>query len=97
MDEHKWTQGPWIASAPMTGIGHMVCKLSSSWCVKSYQKPSTDASPDAHLIAAAPELYEALEEAAKVLKYVVEEYRGYAELLHKSNAALAKARGETRK
>ena len=57
------------------------------------------AAPDAHLIAAAPELYEALEMAAKDLHtsahFLPDTGLALLETVKRARAALAKARGET--
>ena len=50
---------------------------------------------NAHLIAAAPELYEALEELVSFLRAHVEHFKSYNPLTEDALAALAKARGET--
>ena len=55
MSDTKWTPGPWEVERGNVGAAHPLfvvtaCKNLRPWC-----------DADAHLIAAAPELYEALE------------------------------------
>lgn len=97
-EARKWTPGPWRVSTSGLGIIgqglHKVCSLLAK------TKGTRDA--DAALIAAAPDLYEALKDAAEELRAVANQefYDLYgasvsaADVLPKISAALAKARGE---
>lgn len=86
MSDTKWTPGPWklyggtIAWASPTGPRRHIAHMA--WDVEADEY----AAHDAHLIAAAPELYEALEAA-------LDEDSGLM-CADKMRAALAKARGE---
>ena len=62
------------------------------WAIEENDKRWTFS---ANLIAAVPDMYEALIVAEKILGYLVEEYPGYAKDLHQVRAAVAKARGES--
>ena len=95
--ERKWTKGPWHWSTPASSI----CpgKLLGAENVPIYRaEPNGQASitiPDAHLIAAAPDLYEALEACAETLSRMhnIGGFYGLA-ILDNARAALARARGE---
>ena len=91
MSEPKWTPGPWTAERGNIGSAHPLFVVAPHM---DGLKPWTDA--DAHLIAAAPELYETLE---RIVKWM--DIQGYNALyqddtaIKDARAALAKARGET--
>ena len=103
MSERKWTPGPWkwADDRDKTGLIYLTGVLIAE---------HTDGTPwgddmdraNAHLIAAAPELYEALEEIRDMLwsrPDISDRLRplmGFAEEAtnQKARAALAKARGE---
>ena len=86
----KHTPGPWeptnsddLDDPP----GNVVCTLGDGWYVSSEHEPTRDSNEaDARLIAAAPEMLDALEAAAHVLP-LGEEYNAVVE-------AIAKAKGE---
>lgn len=88
----KFTPGPWRASWSM--VGQWLVYMGGRQCEMALP---ADRKADAHLIAAAPELYEALHE---LLRSHVESWReeGYRvdddEEVIAARAALAKARGE---
>lgn len=88
MTERKWTPGPWVADVVECGAfqvmvpGKVIC-TRANW---SSNAPASVAN--AHLIAAAPDLYEALEMAQLWL-----DVDGRFDM-QRINAALAKARGE---
>lgn len=76
----KWSRGPWKTDliSVTDETGYQVC-----W----------DATePDAHLIAAAPDLYDALQ---AMVDYCNAECGSKIYPEHQANQALAKARGET--
>lgn len=89
----KWTLGPWRLDAEW-GRGAIVSEVitnneSGTDIVCTFDEadmPADEVDANAHLIAAAPELYEALSDARRV---VAPEFRP------RIDALLAKARGET--
>ena len=108
MSDTKFTPGPWFANRRYIGVlGHKSfigeCKdVNGNW------SDTKTTAANANLIAAAPELYEALEEAVKdLVAYQVNariastynsKWEGVSELVQptidSARAALAKARGE---
>ncbi len=97
MSEKKWTPGPWS-----------VCNMTSWCCVDHAEWGTTVAEigendetglANAHLIAAAPELYEALQAMIDLQENATpfggEIYRDRVDrVFDQCRAALAKARGE---
>lgn len=100
------TPGPWYVTDPNEGSG-----LLPSWeiCNDEFDNPSGDddapvlhvvveygTKEDAHLIAAAPEMMEALEDAKRVIELIYPS-SGYSDVpevtLEKISAVLDKARG----
>ena len=90
MVEKKWTPGPWFACHPKD-LGMTVAKLDSTWVVKCDELVGPG-EHDANLIAAAPDLVEALENLVDVV-YGVGGTNPDAHNM--ARAALAKAYGET--
>jgi hypothetical protein len=94
MNETKWTQGPW--STNWQDNGTEVFGADGYWLM-SMKRITEELKANARLIAAAPELYEALEECKRVLSDLqstqLEGTRTRA-AWEKARAALAKARGE---
>lgn len=96
MTETKWTPGPWSIDK-----GYIV---SEDLIIATIFPHFSEADKaNAHLIAAAPDLYEALDRAAQHYHGTTEEYphRYYASFMEcpaercrENNAALARARGE---
>jgi hypothetical protein len=82
----KWTAGPW--SAYNRGIGWEVHGPFGGPINDGFRDTFTDA--DAHLIAAAPDLYQALE----ALTHPKDD-KPACEVFAMARAALAKARGES--
>lgn len=95
MSNSDWTPGPWMAAAkPSSIIGWpVVAPHSMGRSVCSVTHGHDEGAANAHLIAAAPELYEAL--AAIVADW--DNKQGPTEtigaLIKRARAALAKARG----
>lgn len=92
-----WTPGPWWVE------GEVVCAPDGDnfpWYVAIAERcgyPNDQSRANAHLIAAAPELYEALEALSEHFTQVVKAFRVDSEeheTLVAARAALAKARGE---
>jgi hypothetical protein len=63
MSETKFTKGDWVIEASNYGILDVVV-LDADWQICQFTR-SDDASHDAHLIAAAPEMYAMLEDLAQ--------------------------------
>ncbi|MDR6431027.1 hypothetical protein [Brucella pseudogrignonensis] len=103
MADTKFTPGPWSFEV----IRH-IWKLGMNAAIAEGYVPTDQAVNDtingvsdanAHLIAAAPELYEAVEELTAAMKKYGMDVDGDApaahrEMMHKAESALAKARGE---
>lgn len=97
MAETKWTKGPWILSLSHDARPHGIYVAGyGSNIVEIYHYGYEDRSrgaeqtANANLIAAAPDLYQALSEYA-----AEEERKGWlSNPLDRANAALRKARGE---
>ena len=104
MKERNWTTGPWEAifdseEMPMGDWGvisnHYDPIGETVWVAHTYHGLSRERA-DAHLIAAAPDLYEALAELLRV----DDEWHGsvnseMADARNKARTALTKARGES--
>ena len=94
MTETKFTPGPWVNSP----LGPWIIETKDEIEIADISAFSlVNATANAHLIAAAPELYEALvnvmSEISSILKDE-EHYFGTTERFDAARAALAKARGE---
>lgn len=97
MTERKWTEGPWVA-LPYDDIGdevaihkfdgEYVASVDCDGCFDVLSGPVITAN--AHLIAAAPDLYEALEGIITAMEGI-----GHGPF-EAERAALAKARGESK-
>ena len=89
--DRKWTPGPWTISTEndvctqIDGEYHAVC--TDQFCYSS----DDEKKANAHLIAAAPDLYEALQ---VMVDYCNAECGSKIYPGHQANQALAKARGE---
>ena len=86
----KHTPGPWLPGHPdQDDDRHVVCSLSEGWSVVALQEDPAKYEPDAdaRLIAAAPELLEALDKCHDVFP-LGEEY-------DLAGLIIAKAKGET--
>lgn len=96
MSGARFTPGPWMAE-PMTGRGAWVKGESGEWAALSCGNTDAIAEANARLIAAAPDMYEALIAA---LPYIESELdnaaykRGaVAKVVAQMNAIIAKAEG----
>jgi hypothetical protein len=60
--ESKWTTGPWYVGEPNDKSEHSIGIHGADWVLAEMCDDATDQDQDAnaHLIAAAPDLYEAL-------------------------------------
>jgi len=97
-DQPKWTPGPWAGKgqtsedAVFCGTMHRIC-ADGTWLAfvptwKDNPDEASEAEANAHLIAAAPDMYAALEMAKLWL-----DFDGRFDM-QGINAALAKARGQ---
>jgi hypothetical protein len=97
MNKTKFTPGPWIKRGKgtiETSGGAEVASVMDGQMLDRVDHETQEAN--AHLIAAAPELYEALEELhAQQNGPPLEKYKTrWEKAMRKTEAALAKARGE---
>jgi len=89
----KYTKGRWLFKSD--GDRTIVADGKSIMCDTSYYPWCPDADADWHLIAAAPELLEALKAAKKYVAFAYSEgIDGAEEAGLKLDAAIAKAEGE---
>jgi hypothetical protein len=98
MNDKKWTKGPWEVDFQNCHVGQVaVCHGDGDgyWEVWSPNwGGGIDQEANAHLIAAAPELYEALDELADLMQGVIDgDYKPDSYTLQVAKVALAKARG----
>lgn len=109
MSDVKWTKGPWIAfgSIPEEGVDCFWIKAQPHPAMRGFTKDigtvdgyqdDPERSANAHLIASAPELYEALKaivnKTSRGLDLGMKVSDLWDEIID-AEAALAKARGET--
>lgn len=95
MTERKWTPGPWVVVADETAaqVTGFPCVYANGYTVVGTEGMYGDIDTDfanAHLISAAPDLYEALDQLIAISEVdcpSLEDLEGAKE-------ALAKARGE---
>ena len=83
MSERKWTPGPWAVRDARGIRGANGECVASTYCAAPAE--------DAHLIAAAPELYAALERSVKAW---TSDPDRMGPMIRQAKAALSKARGE---
>lgn len=97
MSKAKFTKGPWVAkkgtgwfvSRPNARMAHVVGMRPELSFVGAENDDEAEARANAHLIAAAPELYEALQACLDHGSMT-----GHDFVIEQAHAALAKARGE---
>ena len=90
-NEAKFTAGPWEATTEISMNDRTVCKLTENTLITSNCYVSEDLKADAHLIAAAPEMYALLDEfSTLVMPTAGELYK----MCDKATALIAKARGD---
>ena len=102
MSERKWTKGPWVTEPEnYDGDGGVLVRvggdyprncIANAWRQQSAMEVDDEGQANAHLIAAAPDLYEALE---MVNLWFEGSDMDLAKVLKPVKAALSKARGET--
>ena len=100
MENSEHTSGPWKARARcVTNDGTQDEMAGLGWNIEGPPEPTRgqfSKAADAHLVAAAPDLLEALEEMTNEY-YAVREGQGWhyeLESITQSRAAIAKAKGE---
>lgn len=94
MSKPKFTPGPWVAEQD-GGKGSWVKGVTGEWAALSCGDTDESANANAHLIAAAPVLYAALDELVSTI--IIDDDEGLATFLdpiQRAQAALAMARGE---
>jgi len=91
----KHTPGPWEAEGPEQFYGEAVCDLNNGWRVVTLKADPNEYEPeaDAKLIAAAPELLEALEKCVFLLGSIGHRPNNSATAMVAFDA-IAKAKGE---
>ena len=87
----QFTKGPWFVVDDKKHNGFKVCEITKSCMIFSDVKPDDDATPDAALIAAAPEMYGMLSLLLTNSSFNVE----HSDSADKIELILAKARGES--
>jgi len=103
MAERNWTAGPWVVEKDRAGDYRVIAEtnptkegrdMGARWVIADsvlvFLYPEEQLK-HAHLIAAAPELFEALEACVASL---VDSGRDHAPSVEQARAALAKAKGE---
>ena len=89
MNDTKWTSGQWYRYSHWF-IGTKDADGEVQYSIGRVWPDDTEAEANAHLIAAAPELYEALRDAGSWL-----DPKAPVAIHEAASAALARARGET--
>lgn len=96
--ETKFTPGPWKFLKGMfnhegeRGLGSIVTDEEIPWYIAKIEFDGTGVHANAHLIAAAPDMYELLAECLDIIEAVDPEYN--QQELAEGRDLLAKARGE---
>lgn len=90
MSEAKFTKGPWSYGGSVEQVWGGVIESSGYHVASAHGKNDDECKANASLIAAAPDLYKALELAANSSGF---QYM-FSDTRDKINAALSKARGE---
>lgn len=100
MTDRKWTPGPWAVEYKH-GTTRLVAGGEVTMCDETYYPWAPENDADWHLIAAAPELYEALKAMVYETTHLSPEdddgshwCKISREALSNARAALAKARGQ---
>lgn len=96
MSEAKFTPGPWNVS--VDGDGEVAILKNASFVTYAFPTElgaGGDTKSNAHLISAAPDLYEALSDLVSSLECSEKDALIIRQEIKIARAALAKARGET--
>ena len=99
MSEAKFTKGEWIAFYPHEVLvsGHISVESESGRLISQvevYKSDIDEKTANAHLIAAAPEMYHKLAEVEEYLDSIVGEHSYHRTMREDITELLAKARGE---
>ena|SRR5690606_7697023 len=98
MSKSEHTPGPWVATSDNnTYPGYLIRSDSKPGYIAEIRAFTTQDEVDANksLIAAAPELYEALCKTRRTIQALIDDgYMGYVDLRSSIDAALAKAEGK---
>lgn len=94
MTDTKFTPGPWEVKYKNGETQLLMSDGDIHMCNMHYYPWVPENDADWHLIAAAPDLYEALERAEYMLRQYGMRPEFYREVASEARAALAKARGE---
>lgn len=93
MSNENWTGGTW--QVERTGEGAFdVVSYNNEWEICNLSRSDDRVLEDAHLIAAAPELYEALKDAMRFARKDFSSQEDFEDAYSEQVAALNKARGE---
>lgn len=97
--KEKWTPGPWVFTAPI-GAEHAEVRDRDgrriAVTIGSYPMRTRTEDANAYLIAAAPDLYAALDELHDLVNMMIEgEYEPDSFTIQPARLALKKARGES--
>jgi len=103
MTEPKFTPGPWFTDdygyifSGERRDAHMIAEVRGWGWIQYLPDPEQIQDANAHLIAAAPSLYEALEYCRQKIAYMTTHGEWYSpgRAIEKADAALTKARGES--
>ena len=101
-DQPKWTKGPWAAKWSKYEEDNFIVQagMPSNRVLAQFDGdgdgPDDQSLADAHLIAAAPDMAEALEKALNFITNTESEMGETLPCGDAARAALAKARGETK-
>ena len=104
MSEPKFTPGPWKAHHGIMEPDYVFygeeenCDVEKRVIAEVYQRPEPYRNYDVDLIAAAPELYDALEKIQEIELSIAQEHRVNADdsqIYNIAEKALRKARGES--
>jgi hypothetical protein len=90
----RFTPGPWVAAEQDTWRVEWDGEYRNDGYIIAYRLEGSDAKANAHLIAAAPDLYATLQLVANSLECDRED-RANREILRRVNEALAKAEGRS--
>ena len=99
----KFTKGPWVAKGANPSRIYGMVREDKESMVAATGSVNADSGANAHLIAAAPDMYTEITHLIHELNFVIEAYNKKvkdpseffdAESCHKAQVLLAKARGE---